>query len=355
MSKTKRCSCCREAKKVEEFNKNRNMKDGLQSYCRKCQGSNLDSRRRQIQTGIETFSQRKKRLLEQGLKRCSCCKKDKKVVEFGTRKRRGKTNVRCVCKACEKVARTNLIKRRKKESKNRDTRYFEINKKRCTMCEELKKLKFFNKMARSKDGVRTVCKECQGLAYKEYMNDEDVTKKRKAYSKNYLSKPRNKQKRCQYSKTWFSTPKGQDWLREYKKTDHCKKLRKAARARRGKLNCNMGTYMGMSLRGKKNGRHWEDLVDYTLKDLKSHLELLFRRGMNWNNYGGKGKGLSRHWVVDHVIPLKMFNITSYDCDDFARAWSLNNLQPLWAKDNCSKGDKILPPSHPLMPKQAKAA
>jgi len=54
-------------------------------------------------------------------------------------------------------------------------------------------------------------------------------------------------------------------------------------------------------------------------------------------------------------PMSVFNIISYDCEDFKKCFQLSNLQPLWAKDNLRKGDKIFPPDHPLMPKQIKAA
>ena len=55
--------------------------------------------------------------------------------------------------------------------------------------------------------------------------------------------------------------------------------------------------------------------------------------MGWDNYG--------EWHVDHIRPIASFNFESVDCAEFKECWSLDNLQPLWAFDNLSKGTKII--------------
>lgn len=90
--------------------------------------------------------------------------------------------------------------------------------------------------------------------------------------------------------------------------------------------------MWQALKGNKGGRHWEDLVDYTADELKKHLEKQFTKGMNWKNYG--------QWHIDHIIPKIAFSYKCPEDPDFKRCWGLENLQPLWAKDNISKGSKI---------------
>ena len=45
------------------------------------------------------------------------------------------------------------------------------------------------------------------------------------------------------------------------------------------------------------------------------------------------------WHIDHIKPISSFNINGINSDDFKKCWSLNNLQPLWAKDNLQKGNK----------------
>ena len=81
----------------------------------------------------------------------------------------------------------------------------------------------------------------------------------------------------------------------------------------------------------KDGKSWADLVDYTIEELKAHLESKFKDEMTWNNYG--------KWHIDHIKPISKFNVTSFDCYDFKECWSLNNLQPLWAVDNLRKHNK----------------
>ncbi len=75
------------------------------------------------------------------------------------------------------------------------------------------------------------------------------------------------------------------------------------------------------------------MVGYTTEELKEHLETQFKKGMAWDNYGKK-------WHIDHIIPRSKFNYIYYDDIDFKRCWALTNLQPLWAKENIQKSDKV---------------
>jgi hypothetical protein len=75
------------------------------------------------------------------------------------------------------------------------------------------------------------------------------------------------------------------------------------------------------------------LLGYTIEELMSHLEKQFTEGMTWENYG--------EWHVDHKKPMTLFEFTSTDDDGFKECWSLTNLQPLWKKDNLSKGVRYL--------------
>ena len=95
----------------------------------------------------------------------------------------------------------------------------------------------------------------------------------------------------------------------------------------------MSSAIWRSLEDGKDGKHWEDLVGYTLSELKQHLELLFWEGMSWENYGKNG------WHIDHAIPISWWQYNTYDDHEFKQCWALCNLQPLWEYDNLSKGDK----------------
>ena len=103
-----------------------------------------------------------------------------------------------------------------------------------------------------------------------------------------------------------------------------------------RLRHNMGVAVNRSLRAKgisKDGAHWEKLVGYTRKELKDHLEKLFKPGMFWENRG--------EWHIDHIIPVSFFKYNSTDDVEFKYCWSLYNLQPLWAEENIDKADNLI--------------
>jgi len=169
---------------------------------------------------------------------------------------------------------------------------------------------------------------------KYYLDNIDRIKDRVG---EYQLKHPNKRKEA--DKKYRETHK--EKIKKYKK-EWCKnnpeKIKNASKIYRNnpiyKLNHNISNAISTSLHGKKDGLHWEELVGYTQKDLRNHLEKQFRDGMTWENYGRNG------WHIDHRIPKSIFNITSYKSKGFKACWALDNLQPLWAKENSEKNNKL---------------
>jgi 5-methylcytosine-specific restriction endonuclease McrA len=91
--------------------------------------------------------------------------------------------------------------------------------------------------------------------------------------------------------------------------------------------------MWKSLKGVKGSGRWFDLLDYTVDELRAHIERQFLKGMSWGNFG--------EWHVDHIVPLSSFSFTGPHDPEFKRAWALSNLRPLWAAENMSKGGKVV--------------
>ena len=89
--------------------------------------------------------------------------------------------------------------------------------------------------------------------------------------------------------------------------------------------------MNYSLRGKKEGRRWESLVGYKLKDLIMHLEKQFDENMSQVNYGS-------YWWIDHIKPRSLFNYTIPEDKEFKECWSLGNLQPMEKIANIKKSN-----------------
>lgn len=81
----------------------------------------------------------------------------------------------------------------------------------------------------------------------------------------------------------------------------------------------------------KNRGQWESFVNFTLEKLIAHFNGLFQDGMTWENIG--------KWHIDHIKPISLFEFKSVNDPEFKECWNLDNLQPLWAKDNFSKGNK----------------
>lgn len=80
----------------------------------------------------------------------------------------------------------------------------------------------------------------------------------------------------------------------------------------------------------KDGNRTAKLLGYSRFDLMKRIEFNFRDGMSWDNYG--------EWHIDHKKPLARFIAQGITDPKIVNA--LSNLQPLWAKDNISKGDKF---------------
>lgn len=71
------------------------------------------------------------------------------------------------------------------------------------------------------------------------------------------------------------------------------------------------------------------LLGYNAKDLKESIEKKFKDGMSWEN-----RSL---WDIDHIKPIAVF--LKEGITDLSIINSLNNLQPMWRKENIKKGRK----------------
>ncbi len=76
-----------------------------------------------------------------------------------------------------------------------------------------------------------------------------------------------------------------------------------------------------------------ELLGTDIPTLRVWLESKFQVGMTWSNMGKFG------WHIDHVLPCSSFDLSSEEQQ--RKCFHYTNLQPLWWRDNLSKGDKIL--------------
>jgi len=206
----------------------------------------------------------------------------------------------------------------------------------CNKCKKGKNLTDFNKHSREKDGHDPTCRECIKVIRKKWDKKYTISDKFKESQKRFRKTEKRKEYIRLYMRQYIKTEKGKILVKRNNDSRHNKEWYKRwvkDHYENNRLSVIMSVRIRQSLNGNKNNAHWENLVDYTLRELREHLELLFKPEMTWENHTVNG------WHIDHIKPISLFNITDYNCEDFKKCWSLNNLQPLWAEENMKKGAK----------------
>lgn len=240
--------------------------------------------------------------------------------------------------------------------------------KKCSKCEKIKPINEFFREKNGKDGYRTECKECRKQYCKQWR--EKHKEHCKQYEKQYYRD--NKEYKKQYRKKWGKDNKElcKQYSRQWKKNNKdkvnkmCKKYRdthpeeraitllnyklrnpeKAKEIKRksykkirstikGNLNHRIGKAIRRALGSNKHRKHWEELTGYTIENLRKHLESKFMEGMDWDKF------LSGNIHIDHIIPISLWEFKTPEDREFKQCWALCNLQPLWAEDNMSKGNR----------------
>jgi hypothetical protein len=207
----------------------------------------------------------------------------------------------------------------------------------------------FSKNITKKDGLNNYCKICQ-KKYREknkiknniYQQKYRKINKSKLYLQNKIYRINNKQKirerdrkyriknknkiRIKH-KEWSS--KNKEYIRQYKNKQYHDKYKHSLENRlRSSLRSRLRLAIG---KGKKCTKTM-DLIGCSLQDLRLHIEKQFINGMSWDNYGING------WHIDHIKPCSSFDLTKIKEQKIC--FHYTNLQPLWAKDNLIKSNKL---------------
>ena len=232
----------------------------------------------------------------------------------------------------------------------------------CSRCGKIKELIEFSKQKEGKNGLTSACRICHKETNGKYYlkNKKQIREgnrkwgiENKELMREFYRKWRNNNfdKAKDHHRKWALKNKDKviksvrDW--RAKNPDKMREMRKRADIKKtstlkGKLNNCLSSSIRHSLKkGIKAGRHWENLVGFTIGQLKVHLEKLFKPGMSWQNYGN-------FWEIDHRIPVAVFNFERPEDIDFRLCWNLKNLQPLCVRENRSKNAKLNKPFQPSL-------
>jgi len=208
--------------------------------------------------------------------------------------------------------------------------------KKCSRCQEDKDVSEFHRNKARGDGLDNNCKVCsKAMRRKRLSTDEGKRKHREQAAK---WRAENPERHNAYAKKWRDA--NPDKVREKRRKDRGK-MREYQRERRRnepayRLRHNVSRQVSHALfrsEGSKKGQSVMKHMPYTIQDLREHLESQFDDKMTWDNYGS-------YWHLDHIYPHSLLPYESLECENFQKAWSLDNLQPLEAIANIRKGARV---------------
>ncbi len=203
----------------------------------------------------------------------------------------------------------------------------------CTKCKIEKSVCEFRVDKSKKDGLYSSCKNCcsnKRLNNREY----HIKRSKKWYEENSLEFNKERYKKIK------NNPEKIEKLKEaqknWEKNNRKKRNEYAVNKRRNdsssRLIENVRTRIRVYLKNKniiKNNTTYE-IVGCSPEFLKLHIEKQFIKEMSWDLMG-------KYIHIDHIIPLSSAKTE----EEIYELCHYTNLQPLWAKDNLSKGSKIL--------------
>ena len=263
------------------------------------------------------------------LRKCAMCEKEKPETEYAWKKK-AKEKLKSKCSECLKQYHKEHYKKNKEKYALRAKKYYQENK------DAVDK--------KSKEWRDNNKEKIAAYAKRYYENNKESYKKQK---KQYREK--NKERYKKYAKQYYENNK--EWLSEYKKQwhennkehvyAHRKKKREEDPAFNLRLLVSSSIHHALKrVDGKKAGESVLDMLPYSIEQLRNHIESQFEAGMSWDNHGD--------WHIDHIYPHSKLPYDSMSHPNFKIAWDLRNLRPLWATENLSKGNRILPEAERIL-------
>jgi len=238
------------------------------------------------------------------MKKCSVCKIEKPLSEFGSLKS-NKDGLRYDCKNCKKErSRLDRLKNKKPKKEKYSYPYRTIFCMECGV-EHSGNFSHTVRFCSEECSQQSIKRSNRQSSSKRTMNDEQKERSKVTKLKSY-HKLKHSEKKKEYQKNYSQRLEV--------------RIKNALRARVKK-----------SLKTSQKNTRTNEIVGCSIDELKTHIKNQFQQGMTWENWSQFG------WHLDHIIPLSSAN----NEDEMYKLCHYTNLQPLWWQDNLQKRDKIL--------------
>jgi hypothetical protein len=176
----------------------------------------------------------------------------------------------------------------------------------CKSCDQIKNSDEFYIRTDRKNSLQHVCKACSKLRKAQWQK---------------VNKDKTNANSAKYRKT----------SKNFKSNEALRRKKRYSTDINYKLKHTLRTRLNSAVRNnQKSGSAISDL-GCSIEDFKIYLESKFLPDMSWENWTFDG------WHIDHIVAISTFNLTNIE--ELKKACHYTNLQPLWAKDNLSKGNK----------------
>lgn len=254
--------------------------------------------------------------------------------------------------------------------------------KTCTKCKESKPRSEFHNCASKRDGKFSACKKCRNAYnnskaaevghaelyrraverdpeyYKQRSADYYKANREKIKARTRAWSEANRERKIENRKRHYSENKetyiqsAAEWAAENRsrRSEICRNY--IARMREDNPSEFIPAEVArrllarvISSTGKKKTGRTFSVIGYNKQQFAEHMESMFEHGMSWSNHG--------EWHVDHIIPVS--ELVRCGVTDPAKINALENLRPMWAKDNMSKGANfaLAPPTASFITRAAR--
>lgn len=206
----------------------------------------------------------------------------------------------------------------------------------CTVCRIEKSFNLFTS-GKTSTGLTSRCKECT-KKYKQNhasKNKQKIAQKKRQYRLHNLDKIKEHKKQYYLKNREHTINKSTKWVKDNrnKRNEYFRKYVTKKRQEDKLFNLTEKirhrTYQLFRQKNFIKNKSFKDYIGCTVEYLAQHLQLQFKDGMNWDLV------INGEIHIDHIKPISL----AKNEEEIYQLSHYTNLQPLWANENMSKGNK----------------